>query len=168
MASIQQKSLFVWGDIDELGDLERLRLVLEQLPDEALMRKLEQKRYRGRDDYPARAMQQDDTKLWQAGSNKKKAQCPDGRRDTDAVWGVKRYCGVGKDGKPANTTKRYQEQTILCNTWKRLNAMRIAVERVNARIDGAFLLSSKHSNFRRQLVHPTIARDSRFLPRVSL
>ena len=60
-------------DIDELGDLERLRLVLEQLPDEALMRKLEQKHYRGRDDYPARAMQQGDTKLWQAGSKQEKS-----------------------------------------------------------------------------------------------
>ena len=73
MASIQQKSLFVWGDIDELGDLERLRLVLEQLPDEALMRKLEQKRYRGRDDYPVRAMRQGDTNLWQAGNKQEKS-----------------------------------------------------------------------------------------------
>jgi len=187
MASIPQQSLFVWSDIDELGDLERLKLVLKQLPDEALMRKLEQKRDRGRDDYPVRAMwnsliagivyqhrsieslrrelARNETLLAVCGfdilkgkaavptaaaysrfianlyeheevieaifsdlrykltqaipdfgtmlavdgkaiqsfgnpvTDKKKVQCPDGRRDTDAAWGVKRYNGVGKDGK---------------------------------------------------------------------
>lgn len=56
MAIIPQMSLFSWKEIDELGDLERLRLVLEYMPDEELMTSLEQKRGRGRDDYPVRAM----------------------------------------------------------------------------------------------------------------
>ena len=38
MAIIPQKRLFGWEEIEELGDLERLRLVLEHLPDEELMR----------------------------------------------------------------------------------------------------------------------------------
>jgi len=54
MATIAQKGLFEWDEIEELGDLERLRWVLEHLPDEALMRRLE--RQRGRDDYSARAV----------------------------------------------------------------------------------------------------------------
>ena len=33
MASIQQKQLFVWQEIEELGDLERLVLALQNLPD---------------------------------------------------------------------------------------------------------------------------------------
>jgi transposase len=39
-----------------LGDLNKLKLVLENLLDEKLIRKLEKKRGKGRDDYPVRAM----------------------------------------------------------------------------------------------------------------
>jgi len=64
MAKIPQISLFSWAQIEPLvsytantgGDLERLLLVLNVLPDEALMRVLEQERGKGRDDYPVRAV----------------------------------------------------------------------------------------------------------------
>jgi len=56
MAIIPQQQLFGWEDIERLGDLERLRLVVEHLPDESLMRALEQQRGRGRNDYPVRAV----------------------------------------------------------------------------------------------------------------
>jgi hypothetical protein len=56
MATLSQKPLFGWDQIETLGDLKRLQLVLDNLPDEALMRKLEQERDRGRDDYPIRPM----------------------------------------------------------------------------------------------------------------
>lgn len=56
MASIARTDLFCWNDIDELGDLERLVLVFDHLPDEALMRTLERKRGNGRNDYPIRAV----------------------------------------------------------------------------------------------------------------
>lgn len=56
MAIIPQQRLFGWQEIDELGDLERLVLVLHNLPDEELMRKLERERGKGRDDYPVRAV----------------------------------------------------------------------------------------------------------------
>jgi len=56
MAIIPQVSVFVWSEIEELGDLERLRLVIDHMPDEALMSKLEDERRNGRDDYPVRAM----------------------------------------------------------------------------------------------------------------
>jgi hypothetical protein len=56
MARIAQRRLFGWKEIDELGDLERLKLVLETIPDEAFARLLEAQRFRGRDDYPVRAM----------------------------------------------------------------------------------------------------------------
>ena len=53
----RQQSLFDWRDIEELGDLHRLQLVLDYLPDEDLMLELESERGpRGRDDYPVRAM----------------------------------------------------------------------------------------------------------------
>jgi len=54
MARIPQKPLFCWDQIDELGDLQRLGLVLDALPDEGLMQALERHRGRGRDDYPIR------------------------------------------------------------------------------------------------------------------
>lgn len=56
MAIIPQMSLFSWSDLEELGDLDRLRLVIEYLPDDKLMGILESKRKNGRDDYPVRAV----------------------------------------------------------------------------------------------------------------
>lgn len=56
MAIIPQKQLFGWQEIDQLGDLERLLLVVNHLPDEKLMQKLEHDRGKGRDDYPVRAV----------------------------------------------------------------------------------------------------------------
>jgi len=55
MASIQ-KNLFDWQELDELGDLERMQLILDVLDDEAFMVELESRRGRGRNDYPVRAM----------------------------------------------------------------------------------------------------------------
>ncbi len=56
MAIIPQQRLFSWEEIDNLGDLERLKLVLETMPDEKLMQFLEKKRGRGRNDYPIRSV----------------------------------------------------------------------------------------------------------------
>src|SRR4030043_727426 len=44
--------LFKWQDVEAKSDLERLRLVLEHLPDERLMENLERHRKWGGDDYP--------------------------------------------------------------------------------------------------------------------
>ena len=56
MAIIPQ-TMFSWkGEIDRLGDLERLRAALEALPGGQLMEKIERARGRGRDGCPARAM----------------------------------------------------------------------------------------------------------------
>lgn len=56
MAIIPQKKLFVWDEIEKLEDLDRLRLVIEYMPDEALMRVIEKARGKGRNDFPVRAM----------------------------------------------------------------------------------------------------------------
>src|SRR5690554_3906314 len=56
MAIIPQKNLFGWKDVEELGDLERLVLVLESMPDEKLVKTMELDRYKGRNDYPIRAV----------------------------------------------------------------------------------------------------------------
>ena len=56
MAVIPQKQLFSWKEIENLGDLSRLRLLLDYLPDEPLMRALESQRAKGRDEYPVRAV----------------------------------------------------------------------------------------------------------------
>jgi hypothetical protein len=56
MAIIAQKRLFGWEEIEELGDLQRLKLVLDYMPDENLMRVLEEQRDRGRNEYPVRAV----------------------------------------------------------------------------------------------------------------
>ncbi len=56
MAIITENRLFCWRDIENLDDLHRLRLVLENLPDEKLMKLLEEQRGSGRDDYPVRAV----------------------------------------------------------------------------------------------------------------
>ena len=52
----RQGQIFDWQELESLGDLERFKLVKEHMPDERLMRHLERERFRGRDDYPVRAM----------------------------------------------------------------------------------------------------------------
>ncbi len=48
--------LLSWSHVESLDDLERLRWVLDALPDEALIAALERRRGNGRDDYPVAAM----------------------------------------------------------------------------------------------------------------
>ncbi len=55
MAFTLQPFLFKWEEVDARSDLDQLRLVLEALPDESLVRKMEAARGRGRDEYPVRA-----------------------------------------------------------------------------------------------------------------
>lgn len=55
MAIVPQK-LFGWEDVEELGDLERLVLILETLPDEKLVKTMELDRFKGRNKYPIRAV----------------------------------------------------------------------------------------------------------------
>ena len=47
MAINRRPSLFSWRSVESRSDLDRLRLVLETLPDEELMKRLEAKRGRG-------------------------------------------------------------------------------------------------------------------------
>ena len=56
MATIPQPWLFNWKEIDAASELDRLALVFSVLPDEKLVSLLEQKRGKGRDDYPIRPM----------------------------------------------------------------------------------------------------------------
>ena len=56
MATIAQPTLFSWKEVENLEEISRLKLVLESMPDEALMVKLESERGQGRDDYPIRAV----------------------------------------------------------------------------------------------------------------
>ena len=51
-----EKLPFSWRDVESPPDLERLRLVLETLPDGEIVAALEAGRGRGRNDYPVRAM----------------------------------------------------------------------------------------------------------------
>lgn len=56
MATLPQPWLFSWKEIDAASDLDRLLLVLGAMPDEKLVSFLEQRRGKGRDDYPIRPM----------------------------------------------------------------------------------------------------------------
>ncbi len=56
MAIIHQPDLFCWEHVEAASDLDRLRLLLQALPDEELMRALEAERKGRRDDYPLRAL----------------------------------------------------------------------------------------------------------------
>src|SRR5512139_2654075 len=54
MAKVMTPYLFRWQEVEARSDLERLRLVLNHIGDEALMRKLEEHRKWGRNEYPIR------------------------------------------------------------------------------------------------------------------
>ena len=195
MAIIQKLNLFSWinfhNDSQTLGDLERLKLVIETIPDEKLMRTLQILRANGRNDYPIEAVWNSilagivfdhvsiqslrrelarnaqlrelcgfdplsgskaipsksaynrflskllrhealirnmfdglveelrricpgfgtnlagDGKAIQSFGKPCKKQDGDQRRDEDADWGVKKYCGTDKDGKPWEKIKSW-------------------------------------------------------------
>lgn len=56
MYSISQISMFDYSEIEVLGDLERLKLFLDNIEDGILCEKLEKSRKNGRNDYPIRTM----------------------------------------------------------------------------------------------------------------
>ncbi|MCR5185601.1 MAG: transposase [Clostridia bacterium] len=56
MNIISQISLFDNEQIEILGDLERLKLAIENMPDEEIVRKLKEIRKNGRDDWPVEVM----------------------------------------------------------------------------------------------------------------
>lgn len=56
MSKITPFCLFHWDDCYAVTDMERLRLVLDHLPDEKIVKYLEVMRGNGRDDYPIRPM----------------------------------------------------------------------------------------------------------------
>lgn len=56
MAKIIQQKIFSWKDVEASGELERLRMVIEVIPDDELMKVLEGERKGRRDDYPIRAV----------------------------------------------------------------------------------------------------------------
>lgn len=56
MYIITQTSLFDNEEIEILGDLERLKLAIEDMPDEEIIRKLRKIRKNGRNDWPIEAM----------------------------------------------------------------------------------------------------------------
>lgn len=52
MARVYHINLFSWKDIDELGDLERLQLVIDHIPDQKLMNVLYRQRGKGKNNHP--------------------------------------------------------------------------------------------------------------------
>ncbi len=56
MNNISQVSIFDYTEIENLGDLERLKIFFENIDDSKLCEKLEKERKNGRNDYPVRTM----------------------------------------------------------------------------------------------------------------
>ena len=56
MNNISQISIFDYSEIENLGDLERLKIFFENIEDEELCKAIEDERKNGRHDYPVRTM----------------------------------------------------------------------------------------------------------------
>ena len=56
MATIINPFLFSWNDVEACSDLDRFYLVRDNLPDEKMVMELEDRRGKGRDEFPVRAM----------------------------------------------------------------------------------------------------------------
>jgi len=56
LARIIQQKIFSWKDVEASGEIERLRMVIEAIPDDGLMGALEADRKGRRDDYPIRPL----------------------------------------------------------------------------------------------------------------
>lgn len=146
MAFIPQRELFSWKEIENLGDLERLKLVLEHLPEEPLMQRLEAERGNGRDDWPVRA-------VWNsilAGVVYQHASVQSLRRELSRNPQLRWLCGFdvtrpGKQVAPASTYTRLLEDRRVFTPvarssykWKDIYNKRTAAERVNSRLDVSY------------------------------
>ncbi|MFZ5633769.1 MAG: transposase [Bacillota bacterium] len=103
MAIIPQQKLFGWEEIEKLSDLERLRLALENMPDEELMQSLEIERGRGRDDYPVRA-------VWNsilAGVVYQHPSVESLRRELLRNGQLRQMCGIDKEVVPSWVYSRF-------------------------------------------------------------
>ncbi len=92
----RQRQIFEWAELEILGDLERLRLVLAYMPDENLMQHLERERFKGRDDYPVRA-------VWNsilAGVVYQHLSVESLRRELSRNNQLRRICGFAEDKVP--------------------------------------------------------------------
>ena len=56
MNNISQISIFDYSEIENLGDLEKLKIFFENIEDDELCEKIEKERKNGRNDYPVRTM----------------------------------------------------------------------------------------------------------------
>ncbi len=56
MKIITQKNLFDYSEIEILGDLERCKMLIDNVPDRKIVEKLKEIRGKGRDDYPVAAV----------------------------------------------------------------------------------------------------------------
>lgn len=52
MKIITQQSIFDYTKIEILGDLERCKLLIENVPDEEIVKELKKMRGKGRNEYP--------------------------------------------------------------------------------------------------------------------
>jgi hypothetical protein len=95
----RQRQIFKWQELEILGDLQRLQLVLSHMPDERLMQHLERKRERGRDDYPVRA-------VWNsilAGVVYQHGSIESLRRELLRNSQLRRLCGFAADKVPTSS-----------------------------------------------------------------
>ena len=56
MNNISQISIFDYSEIENLGDLEKLKIFFENIEDDELCKTIETERKNGRNDYPVRTM----------------------------------------------------------------------------------------------------------------
>ena len=56
MNNISQKTIFDYMEIEILGDLERCKLLISNVPDEKIINKLYEITGKGRNDYPVAAL----------------------------------------------------------------------------------------------------------------
>ena len=95
----RQRQIFEWAELEILGDLERLRLVLQYIPDEKLMQHVERERFRGRDDYPVRA-------VWNSilvGVIYQHPSVESLRRELLRNSQLRRLCGLAEDKVPTSS-----------------------------------------------------------------
>lgn len=132
MAIIPQIEIFDFIKCEDLGDLNKLKLVLENLPDEKLVRKLEEKRGNGRDDYPGFGGFEEDREtlkyICTVKSNGIKCKgcekCP--------------YYNKAVRIKLSEDRRRFTPVARSSYKWERIYKSRTAVERVNSRIDNVY------------------------------
>ena len=139
MKIITQISLFDDTQNENLGDLERLQKVFDNIPDDKLIRKLKEKRGKGRNEWPVEAMWNSFIASFIFDHDSIASLLRELNRNSQRYGFHPKYNDKRIFRIPLKTDPRiFTKLARSSDKWKKLYKKRTSIERINGRIDRDF------------------------------